>query len=55
MGYASDPNLNVFDYLLVRNLTLITSAALPIIIFKVNPIDIKPKFRLKLLLVLLGH
>lgn len=46
MAYFSNLNLNGFDYMLVRCIAMVMASSIPIWTNRINPLDIKGKFRL---------
>ena len=47
-AYFYNPNVNGFDYMLIRCISMIVSASIPVIWYKVNVFQINKEFRLKL-------
>ena len=47
-AYFYNPNVNGFDYMLIRCISMIISTSIPVIWYKVNVFQINKEFRLKL-------
>ena len=45
MAFADNPNLNTFDYLLMRSFTFMTASVVPILYYRINPFVFPQKFR----------